>query len=125
MPCLFQLKPTLQEKSAQQGIPLLKKLIETHQNDDFQIMPGGGINESNLLEILQTTKAEEFHASARMKKHSDMEFKNEKCKMGSDSSEYTIQVTSKEIVEKLVSIHHKHIGRHFVKESSQYGLLDF
>ena len=58
----------LQEKSAQKGIPLLKKLIETHQTDDFQIMPGGGINESNLLEILKTTEAEEFHASARIGK---------------------------------------------------------
>ena len=63
----------LQEKSAQQGIPLLKRLIEIHQNDDFQIMPGGGINETNLLEILKTTNAEEFHASARIKKHSNMQ----------------------------------------------------
>ena len=55
-------------------------------------MPGGGISDKNLLEILETTGAQEFHASARLKKQSNMEFKNEKCKMGSDSSEYSIQV---------------------------------
>lgn len=97
-----------QEKTAQSGIPLLKKLIKNYQTEDFQIMPGGGISDKNLLEILEATGAQEFHASARLKKQSNMEFKNEKCKMGSDSSEYSIQVTSSEKVEKLVSIHRKY-----------------
>ena len=68
-------------------------------------MPGGGINSSNLKEILVESGAKEFHASARAQKLSNMTFKNEKCKMGTDSSEYTIQVTSREKVETLVHIH--------------------
>ena len=77
---------------------------------DFQIMPGGGINESNLETILKGTGVQEFHASARTTKFSNMEFKNEKCKMGSDSSEYSIQVTCTGKVEKLVSVYNEYIS---------------
>ena len=75
-------------------------------------MPGGGINEKNLREILERTKAKEFHASARVSKGSCMNFKNEKCKMGSDSSGYSIQVTSEDKVHKLVTILTQHLLNH-------------
>ena len=97
----------MQEKSAYQGIELLSALSKAfHQEGgNFQFMPGGGISDSNLKEILEKTGCREFHASARIEKKSEMRFKNEKCKMGTDSSEYSIHVTSKEKVMKLVQIH--------------------
>ncbi len=91
-----------QERSALSGIPLLKDLAAKF-GPDF-ILPGGGITDSNLETILKQTGVKEFHASARTQKQSEMSFKNEKCSMGSDSSEYSIQVTSVEKVTKLIAI---------------------
>ena len=70
-------------------------------------MPGGGINENNLKQILQETKVKEFHASARSTQPSLMAFQNTKCKMGSDSTEYSIQVTDPEKVRKLLCIYNE------------------
>ena len=84
------------------GIPLIKQLVEKF--DDLIIMPGGGINENNLRQILMETKAKEFHGSARSVQESKMTFKNEKCRMGSDSNDYSIQVTSTGTVIKMVEI---------------------
>ena len=94
-----------QEKTAFLGISLIKQLQSKFS--ELGIMPGGGINESNLKEILQETKVKEFHASARSMQHSLMAFQNTKCKMGSDSTEYSIQVTDTEKVRKLVCIYNE------------------
>ena len=72
--------------------------------DDLIIMPGGGINENNLRQILMETKVKEFHGSARSPQESKMKFKNEKCRMGTDSNDYSIQVTSTGTVIKMVEI---------------------
>ncbi len=96
--CFFQ------EANAQAGIPLLKELIRRH-GDKIKIMPGGGINEANLKLILEESGADEFHASARSIKQSGMEYRNDKCKMGTDSSEFTTMVTSEAKVKALVLLH--------------------
>ena len=77
---------------------LLSKHIQTKQNllskTDilFSHFEGTRGEKTKIFRTLEVTGAQEFHASARLKKQSNMEFKNEKCKMGSDSSEYSIQV---------------------------------
>lgn len=63
-----------QEKNAFLGKLLIKKLVLTAQllKSDIIIMPGGGIDNTNLREILQTTGVKEFHGSAKkVKKKSD------------------------------------------------------
>ena len=84
------------------GIPLLKSLQSKYS--DVIFMPGGGINESNLKEILEETRVKEFHASARSTQSSLMSHQNAKCKMGSDSTEYSIQVTDRAKVRALIQI---------------------
>ena len=84
------------------GIPLIKQLVEKF--DDLIIMPGGGINENNLRQILMETNVKEFHGSARSLQESKMTFKNEKCRMGTDSNDYSIRVTSTETVINMVEI---------------------
>ena len=84
------------------GIPLLKSLQSKYS--DVIFMPGGGINESNLKEILEETRVKEFHASARSTQSSLMSHQNAKCKMGSDSTEYSIQVTDRDKVRTLMQI---------------------
>lgn len=92
-----------QKKTAFQGIELIKCLVERF-SDKLIVMPGGGINEDNLREILDKCKANEFHASARTWKTSGMLFRNKDCSMGTDSNEYSIMVTSAEKVRHLTSI---------------------
>ena len=91
------------------GIPLIRKLNQEFQ--DLIILPGGGINETNLQQILEETNVTEFHGSARCVQESRMQFKNEKCKMGTDSSDYSIQVTSVKKVEHMVRIFQEYINK--------------
>merc|ERR1712062_252101 len=74
-----------QEKTAQMGIPLLRKLVNEFQDNTLIILPGGGVNENNLEQILK------------------------KCSMGSDTSDYSLQITSVEKVEKMVKIFHENV----------------
>ena len=92
------------EATAVRGATTIKKIVKEF-GDDLIVMPGGGISVSNLEDILATTGAKEFHASARAKKESLMQFRNESCSMGSNSEEFTILVTSEEKVRQLVDIH--------------------
>ena len=91
------------------GIPLLRKLVNEFQENSLIILPGGGINENNLQQILKETNVKEFHGSARTSKQSVMRFRNEKCSMGSDSSDYSLQITSVEKVEKMVQIFRENV----------------
>ena len=52
-----------QQSSAEQGIPLLRQLIEQAQGRII-IMPGGGVNEENVRLIANKTGATELHGSA-------------------------------------------------------------
>eukprot|EP00091_Calanus_sinicus_P006340 TRINITY_DN16967_c0_g1_i1.p1 TRINITY_DN16967_c0_g1~~TRINITY_DN16967_c0_g1_i1.p1 ORF type:complete len:195 (+),score=49.56 TRINITY_DN16967_c0_g1_i1:278-862(+) len=89
-------------KTALEGIQTIAELVKELE---CVVMPGGGINDENLEEIQTKTKCVEFHASARIKKDSKMEFQNEACSMGSNSQEFSIMVTSTEKVAKLVKIY--------------------
>lgn len=51
-------------EAAIDGIETLKNLVN-QACDRIIIMPGGNINEDNILHVLQTTKAREFHSSGR------------------------------------------------------------
>lgn len=52
------------QATAEQGIPLLKKLV-AQAAGRIIIMPGGGIDENNIVRIAEETQAQEFHFSAR------------------------------------------------------------
>lgn len=51
----------------------------------ISIMPGGGVTEDNIAEILRTTGAREIHLSARDTVMSTMTFRNPDCFMGAFS----------------------------------------
>ena len=61
-----------QASSAEQGIHLIKKLVE--QSDGrLIIMPGAGVNQENARRILSETGAHEIHGSLRKDGHTDAE----------------------------------------------------
>ena len=61
-----------QAPSAEQGIPLLKSLVEQSAGRII-IMPGAGVNPKNVQHILSETGAHEIHGSLRKDGHSDTE----------------------------------------------------
>ena len=61
-----------QALTAEQGIPLLKKLVEQSAGRII-IMPGAGVNVQNARHILLETGAHEIHGSLRKEGHTDPE----------------------------------------------------
>ncbi|GGI26426.1 copper homeostasis protein CutC [Pedobacter mendelii] len=89
--------------SAIEGVETLAKLIK-QANGRISIMPGAGINENNIQELIDKTGATEFHASAKASVLSKMVFRNTETKMGIIDDEYKYEVTSVEKVKALVKI---------------------
>ena len=52
----------------------------------ISIMPGGGVTEANLGEVVRATGVREVHLSARGEVRSRMKFRNEGCSMGTFSN---------------------------------------
>ena len=94
-----------QEATAVQGIPLLKELVE-QADGRIIIMPGCGVNPSNILQIAEETGACEFHFSGRSSYESGMIYRNPKVSMGGTVKieEYQKDVTNPEIVKEAVSV---------------------
>lgn len=61
-----------QATTAEQGIPMLKKLIE-QADGRIIIMPGAGVNPQNASRILEETGAIEIHGSLRRNGHTSAE----------------------------------------------------
>ncbi|TMP89933.1 MAG: copper homeostasis protein CutC [Verrucomicrobia bacterium] len=70
--------------SALQGASLIAELVE-RAGERVIVMAGAGISEENLAQLVETTGALEFHASARMQVSSKMLFRNSKVRLGAPS----------------------------------------
>jgi copper homeostasis protein len=78
---------------AYSGLENLKNLIQ-QANNRIIIMPGSGVNETNVREIVNFTGASEIHLSARSTIKSKMDYVNPNISMGGDSgNEYLIDMT--------------------------------
>lgn len=66
-----------QHPNAIEGKELLQRLVKK-SNNRITIMPGAGINAGNILEIIQSTQANEFHLSGKALVKSQMTFENSK-----------------------------------------------
>ncbi|XP_028413554.1 copper homeostasis protein cutC homolog [Dendronephthya gigantea] len=90
------------KSSVLEGASRLKSLV-IQAATRIIIMPGGGINEDNLLGILQETGAREFHGSARTNVPSKMEYHNTSVSMGGIGDEYGLQVANLDRIKHLTS----------------------
>jgi copper homeostasis protein len=81
-----------QKATAELGAGLIAELV-LRSKGRIAIMAGGGLNEGNVLRIVQNTGIREIHASARSAVESGMRHRNPDVSMGgqSGSSEYLIQ----------------------------------
>jgi len=89
-----------QEPNAVKGIPLLKELVK-QADGRIIIMPGCGVNPSNILQIAEETGASEYHFSGRSTYESGMIYRNPKVSMGGTVKieEYEKDVTNPDIVK--------------------------
>ena len=86
------------------GIETLKKLVSQAEGR-ISIMAGGGINTSNILEIIRQTGVKTVHTTARKFLQSRMIFRRPNVSMGSSGEEeYGFLTTNADIVSKLIQI---------------------
>jgi copper homeostasis protein len=72
------------QTTALKGVDLIAQLI-TKANGRIAIMPGSGVNENTVEELVRTTKATEIHFSATAFRDSVMQYRNQAIAgMGSD-----------------------------------------
>lgn len=92
-----------QMPKAEEGVELLGELVE-RAGKRIVIMPGCGVNASNIAHIAEATGAREFHFSARSKRESDMIFRRSRVSMGGAVviDEYSRDVTDVEIVKETI-----------------------
>lgn len=86
------------KSSAMEATELLKQLVEKAGNR-ISIMPGAGINSSNILQLKNLTKAREFHSSAKTWRSSLMNYHNPALK----DNEISLQISDKMEIEKILS----------------------
>jgi len=93
-----------QENKAEDGIGLIKLLIAKAKSR-ILIMPGSGINESNIVKIASETGAEEFHFTGRKVIESCMNFRKENITMSSSSdlSEFKRKVADPDMIRSINS----------------------
>lgn len=92
-----------QMPKAEEGVELLRELVE-RAGKRIVIMPGCGVNASNIAHIAEATGAREFHFSARSKRDSGMIFRRSRVSMGGAVviDEYSRDVTDVEIVRETI-----------------------
>jgi copper homeostasis protein len=67
------------------------------------IMPGGGVNENNVADMVHYTGATEIHSSARARRKSGMTYQNDHIIVGSSfSDEYDLDETDAERVKNII-----------------------
>ena len=89
--------------TALEGAEKLSELIKL-AGDRISIMPGAGVSEHNIAEIISISGAKVFHASARSVVPSEMLYRNQELTMGSDSDEYSTTLTNAAIVKNLLEL---------------------
>jgi copper homeostasis protein len=77
------------QNTVTEGIELLSELVDK-AGENISIMPGCGVNEKTLGELLNKTKAREYHSASKLFEDSKMEYTNQNVSMGGfgDVDEY-------------------------------------
>jgi copper homeostasis protein len=94
-----------QKEKAEEGAELIGQLVGL-ADDRIIIMPGGGINESNIAWIAGVTGVKEFHLTGRKVKDSEMIFRRQGISMGGtlEIPEFTRKVADPDIIKNIINI---------------------
>ena len=88
--------------TAMEGAGIIARLIKQAAGRII-IMPGCGITEDNVADLVRFTGATEVHASARKRFNSQMVFHNNHIVMGENFDEYSVDLTDKNRVKQIVA----------------------
>jgi len=92
------------KSTAVEGVNTIAHLIEKAKGRII-IMPGAGINETTVADIVHYTGAKEIHSSARKPVQSRMLYRNDHILMGhGDSDEYSYSVTDAGRVKEIIRL---------------------
>ncbi|WP_103072556.1 copper homeostasis protein CutC [Aquimarina sediminis] len=93
------------KKTALEGTDLISELVQ-QADGKIIIMPGSGVTEKNLKELIQKTKATEFHSSAKTFEKSKMKYYNTNINMGGNNTtnEFKKIIVDTESIKKMVAI---------------------
>jgi copper homeostasis protein len=95
------------KSTAMEGSRIIADLI-SKADGRIIIMPGSGVSEKNVGDLVQFTGAFEVHASARVRTQSKMTFKNDHIIMGDNyGDEYIFEVTDAERVRNILKMANK------------------
>ncbi|HJP61794.1 MAG TPA: copper homeostasis protein CutC [Mucilaginibacter sp.] len=90
------------KSTAVEGVNAIAHLIE-QANGRIAIMPGAGVSEHTVADIVHFTGATEIHSSARSSIKSQMLYKNDHILMGyGETDEYSYSVTDAERVRSII-----------------------
>lgn len=93
-----------QESNCMKGKELIKQLVEK-SGKKIDILVGSGVDETNIKQLHEETKAKFFHMSGKVIKQSQMQFRKQNVPMGIDSlSEFEIYCTDKQKIKKAKEI---------------------
>jgi copper homeostasis protein len=90
---------------AEEGAELIGQLV-TQARDRIIVMPGSGINESNIFRIATVTGAKEFHLTGRKVIDSNMIFRRQGISMGGVNGipEFSRMVADTEKIKRIINI---------------------
>jgi copper homeostasis protein len=93
------------KNTAPEGKDLLEELVKNAQ-DQIIIMPGSGVNEQTISDLLQETKAKEYHSSAKTFINSKMNYYNRDISMGGVESvnEFSRVAVDMEKIRKMLDV---------------------
>lgn len=94
-----------QKDNAADGALLIAKLNK-FSKERIIVMPGGGLNKSNIASVSKITGCREFHLTARKLINSEMFFRKEGVSMGggAEISEFTRKVADPELIKSIIEI---------------------
>lgn len=97
-----------QQPQAVKGVDLLRELVQ-RANGRIVIMPGSGVNENTVEEIVSKSGAGEIHFSATASRESEMVFRNQQIAgMGSEEGgEFKLRTVDPERIKKIRSLAEK------------------
>ena len=91
------------KSTAIEGANIIAHLIEK-ANGRIIIMPGSGVDETTVANLIHFTKATEIHSSARKAVKSKMQYHNDHIILSSDPDEYSIMMTDADKVREIIRL---------------------
>ena len=97
------------KNTAIEGDNIITELVKKSESKII-IMPGSGINENNLEELITKTNAQEFHCSAKTFQKSNMKYFNQDIRMGGNSNydEFSKIIINTKSITKMINILNDH-----------------